>query len=57
MKNFKRILSVLVCVCMLASMTVGFANAEDAANFVFHDGVSFEDAYYTTHLHIVGRLN
>ena len=31
MKNFKRILSVLVCVCMLASMTVGFANAEDAA--------------------------
>lgn len=29
MKNFKRILSVVLCVCLLASTAVGFAGAED----------------------------
>ena len=34
MKNFKRILSVFLCVCMLAAMTVSFANAEEATDLV-----------------------
>ena len=31
MKNFKRILSVVLCVCLLASTAVSFAGAEDVA--------------------------
>ncbi len=31
MKNFKRILSVVLCVCLLASTAICFAGAEDAA--------------------------
>ncbi|MBQ5823656.1 MAG: hypothetical protein IIW48_02480, partial [Clostridia bacterium] len=31
MKNFKRILSVVLCVCLLASCAVCFASAEETA--------------------------
>ena len=31
MKNFKRILSVVLCVCLLATGSIGLVNAEDAA--------------------------